>query len=62
MTLAAPTMMRRWRLVALVAALAFAAGILAVGWRLDHLRVACYRDFAEEDLVADSKCEHLPLR
>jgi hypothetical protein len=45
-------------LLALLAALAFGAGVLAVGWRLDHQRVACYRDLADEQLVADSKCEH----
>jgi hypothetical protein len=46
----------------LLATLAFALGALAVGWRLDHLRVTCYRDFADEQLVADSKCEHQRLR
>ncbi|HEY1926644.1 MAG TPA: hypothetical protein VGG92_04195 [Caulobacteraceae bacterium] len=51
--------MKRPRLLqAVLAALAFAAGVLAVGWRLDHQRVACYRDQAEEQLVADTKCEH----
>jgi hypothetical protein len=38
------------------ALLAFACGALAVGWRADHRRVQCYRDFAEEDLVADARC------
>jgi hypothetical protein len=40
-----------------MAALGFAAGVLAVGWRSDHLRLGCYREFADEQLVADAKCE-----
>ncbi|MGH6911918.1 MAG: hypothetical protein ACREE0_11335 [Phenylobacterium sp.] len=36
---------------------AFSAGVQAVGWRLDQRRLSCYREFADEQLVADSKCE-----
>lgn len=46
----------------MLVALAFACGALAVGWRADHLKLACYRDFAMEDLTADSKCEQFQLR
>jgi hypothetical protein len=40
-----------------LAALAFACGALAAGWRADHRRLECYRSFADEDLTADRKCE-----
>lgn len=55
--------LRRSHIFALVLGLlTFACGALAVGWRLDHQRLACYRDFADEDLVATAKCERVDLR
>jgi hypothetical protein len=50
----------RW-LGLILALLAFSAGALAVGWRLDQRRLECYREFADEQLVADSKCERTGL-
>jgi hypothetical protein len=43
-------------LVALLVLLAFACGVLAVGWRAEHRRVSCYQDMADEGLVAGSDC------
>jgi hypothetical protein len=51
---------RRW-LGFILALLAFTAGALAVGRRLDQRRLDCYREFADEQLVADSKCERARL-
>jgi hypothetical protein len=45
-----------------LAILMFACGALAVGWRLDRQKLDCYRDLAEEQLVADQKCERTRLR
>jgi hypothetical protein len=45
----------------ILALLAFSAGALAVGWRLDQRRLDCYRDFADEQLIADPKCERTGL-
>lgn len=51
----------------MLALLAFACGALSIaclglaaGRSADHHRLECYRSFAEEDLVADSKCERAP--
>lgn len=52
---------RRGAVIVLWAVLAFGLGVSAVAWRTEHQRVLCYRDFAEEELVADSKCEQLPF-
>jgi hypothetical protein len=53
---------RRLPLLALVVGLLmFACGVLAVGWRVDHRRLACYRDFADEALVATPSCERTGL-
>jgi len=55
------------RLTLVLALLAFACGALSIaclglaaGRSADHHRLECYRSFAEEDLVADSKCERAP--
>jgi hypothetical protein len=43
-------------LAIVVAALAFACGLLTIAWRTEHRRVLCYQEMADEGLVAGSDC------
>jgi len=44
-------------LLAALAVLAFACGVLAVGWKHDHDRATCWRDIAEDGAAPEGDCD-----